>query len=595
MNSKRGYILIGLLLIVLVFVPIFLDSYQLQLFIFLFINVILAQSVNLLSGYAGLISIGHAGFFAVGAYASAILMMKLSMPFLLTMVIAILISMFVGWLLSIPAGRVNQFYLTLMTLGFGLIIEVITKEWTLLGGFSGLSNVPSPVLHSLHVLGFVINNVSYYYLTLILLLVISIFNKKIIQSYVGRSLLAIRTNEIAATSVGINAGNVKRMAFMLSAGIAGLGGVLYAHYMSYISHSQFDIFKSISILAMVIIGGMGSLIGPFLGAIFETWLPQLLQSFQEYQLLIYGVLLVGVVRFFPKGLAGLLRIKESYINLSNTKLLGLVNNGKHSEKVNLKKVGNKQEGVPVLDIRNVSKNFGGLVALDDVSLTVNSGEIHGLIGPNGAGKSTLVNVITGVYTINTGNVLYYNQDITQKKLYENARLGIIRIFQDPRIILEASVLENVLLGAQITSTTGGVSKVSGFLKEAQEIEWTNRALEAIHLCGLEKYALQEAGTLPYGLRRLIEVARAIVAQPKLLILDEPAAGLSEKETETLTNLLKKIKADGLAIIIIEHDMDFLLELIDSVTVLDYGGVIYDGDIQGMQKDERVITAYLGVI
>ncbi|NWQ41869.1 branched-chain amino acid ABC transporter ATP-binding protein/permease [Bacillus sp. EB106-08-02-XG196] len=590
---KQGTWILSGILIILLCLPQFLNPYYLQLFIFLFINILLAQSINLLSGYTGLISIGHAGFFAIGAYASAVLMIKLSLPFMLTLFLAVFISMVIGFLLSIPAGRVREFYLALMTLGFGLIVEVITKEWTLLGGFSGLSNIPSPVLRNLQIFGFTIDHVTYYYMTLGALLLTSIFIRKMIRSYFGRTLLAVRTNEIAAASVGIHPGYVKQQAFIISAAMAGSAGVLYAHYISFISHGQFTIMKSISMLAMAIIGGLGSFIGPFLGGIFETWIPQLLQSFDQYQLIIYGVLLVFVIRFFPKGLAGFFKVKESYLNISSSKFEDLLTTEPLPAVKYLNYQGDTQKDI-LLEVREVSKAFGGLKALKEISLSVQSGEIHGLIGPNGSGKSTLVNVITGAYTADSGMVTFHQQDITNRPLHQNARRGIIRIFQDPRIISEATVLENVMLGAQINVANGAVSKIGGF-HSSQEVEWAKQALEAIHLCGLKDYTFQEAGTLPYGLRRLIEVARAIVAKPNLLILDEPAAGLSEKETEDLTHLLRRLKAEGLSIIIIEHDMEFLLSLLDSVTVLDYGEVIYQGNIEGMQRDENVIEAYLGVV
>lgn len=585
------------ILILLMVIPFFISGFQLQLLIIFFINVMLTQSINILSGYGGQISLGQAGFFAVGAYASSILMIKYSVPLLLSIPVAILLSVLVGFILSIPAGRVKEFYLAMVTLGFGLILTVVIREWDLLGGFSGLSGIPSPVTSTLNILGFQVGFGAFYYLSFICMILVTLIKRNIIHSHIGRSFLAIKTNEVAASSIGLNPTNVKQMIYMVSAGVAGFAGALYAHYMSYIGYGQFDMMKSVAILVMAIIGGLGSSIGPFLGAAFETFIPHSLQIFEKYQLLIYGIILVLAIRYLPKGIAGLLKVKESYINLSQSEIKAIasqVNLFSEQQKTNVSKkvqIGNEH----LLSAKEIGKSFGGLRALDNVSLNVRKGEIHGLIGPNGSGKSTLVNVITGAYTTTEGKVTYQQETITNTSMHKLAKKGIVRIFQDPRIIEEATVLENVLLGAQTSIKSGFLAALSGYFNRKDELYWTQKALQTLKLCGIEEQANVESGTLPYGTRRLIEIARAIISEPNVLILDEPAAGLSEVEVEYLSDLLKLLKKEGVSILIIDHHLSFLFNLIDSVTVLDYGKVIYQGNVQEMQKDEKVIEAYLGVV
>lgn len=592
MKSKALYIPYFLFISFLI-VPLFVSGFQLQLLIFFFINVMLTQSINMLSGYGGQISLGQAGFYAVGAYTSSVLMMKYAIPLFLSLPVAIAISVLAGFILSIPAGRVKEFYLAMVTLGFGLIVTVIIREWRLLGGFSGLSGIPSPVTNTLTLFGIPVNFNGYYYVTFLGMLLVTLIQRNIIRSHVGRSFLAIKTNEIAASSIGLNPTSVKRLVYMVSAGVAGLSGALYAHYMSYIGYGQFDMMKSVAILVMAIVGGLGSSFGPFLGAAFETFVPHSLQIFEKYQLLLYGIILVVAIRYLPKGLAGLLRMKESYVNLPQHEIERIASGSWQNGYAESSPSQSSNE--MLLCVKDIGKSFGGHRALDRVSLSLQSGEIHGLIGPNGSGKSTLVNVITGAYSTNEGSVLYRNETITNTAMHELAKKGIVRIFQDPRIIEEATILENVLLGAHPHMKSGILKAFSGYFNRGDERYWVARACYTMKLCGIEEQVNTIAGTVPYGTRRLIEIARAIMSEPNLLILDEPAAGLSEKEVEYLSALLKELKNQGVSILIIDHHLSFLFNIIDSVTVLDYGKVIYQGNVKDMQKDEKVIEAYLGVM
>lgn len=582
----KNLTVVGLLLFFVV-VPFLFNESNLQLFVFWGINVLLAQSINLLSGFAGQISLGHAAFYAIGAYTTSILMINFGIPIYFTIILSIIFSAVAGYLLSFPAGRVKEFYLAMMTLGFGFIIQEIAKEWSsVTGGVMGLSNIPSPKLNSLTVFGVEINLVMYYWIVLLVVLFVLWTIKNFVQSYFGRSFLAVHLSELSAQSIGIAPGKVKQLAYTLSASLAGLAGAIYAHLMGYIGSATFGMMQSVEILVMGIIGGFGTIIGPILGAGFLTFVPNKLQFIQEYQLMVYALLLIISFLVIPKGIAGLMNLRTK-----------LYKSGfKKSNVINVEeKIENKREFIPVLRVENVSKEFGGVKALSDVSFELKEGEILGLIGPNGSGKSTLVNLITGIYPVSGGKILYGEKDITNKSSYLIAREGIIRTFQDPHNVPSMTVRENILLGghrhfeSSIISCTFNLK--SSFIEENKNIQ---KVEKIIQLCELEPYIDELVANLPYGIQRIVEVARAIMAEPKTLILDEPAAGLSETEIVYLVKLIQFVKQQGVSIILIDHNMNFITNLVDRVVVLDSGKVIYSGDINGMKKNEAVIEAYLGV-
>ncbi|WP_126426319.1 ATP-binding cassette domain-containing protein [Brevibacillus marinus] len=582
----------------LVIAPCFLSDSNVQLLIFWGINILLAQSINLLSGFAGQISLGHAAFYAIGAYTSAILMIRWGLPLYVTLLIAAACNAVVGFLLSFPAGRVKEFYLAMMTLGFGFIIQEIAKEWTAVtGGVMGLSGIPSAKLGTLTMFGMKVNLVLYYWFVLVVVAVTMWLLRNVIQSYLGRSFLAVHRSELAAASIGISPGQVKQLAYAISAAIAGMAGAIYASLMSYIGSNTFGMMQSIEILVMGILGGFGTLIGPVLGAAFLTFVPNKLQFFLEYQLMLYALLLVVSFFIIPQGFAGLLKIRPPLEKgrrvQASKKLAAAAEKGQHlSEPPFLPLKGSFS---PLLAVKGVSKDFGGLRALDDVSLTLAEGRILGLIGPNGSGKSTLVNVISGVYPVSQGSILFHGKDITNRQAHDIANLGIIRTFQDPHNVPNMTVKENLLLGAhRLYQSNLFFCSINAKRSLREEKRMLKRAEEMMELCQLKEYADDPVGTLPYGIQRMVEVSRALLAEPKLLLLDEPAAGLSEHELAELAKLIRYVKERGVAMILIDHHMKFITELVDEILVLDSGAAIYAGSVEGMRKNQQVIRAYLGV-
>jgi ABC-type branched-subunit amino acid transport system ATPase component/ABC-type branched-subunit amino acid transport system permease subunit len=589
-------------LLALWFWPASADRGTVQLLSFVMLNILLAQSINLLTGIAGQISLGHAGFFAIGAYGSALMVKSLGFPVVAAIVAGTLITTLVGWLLAVPAGRVKEFYLAMMTSGFGLLCFEIAKEWNnVTGGVMGLSGIPSPTLKSLNILGFDIDGVNYFRVLLVVTAVVLWLLRNFVQSHHGRAFFAIHTSEIAAGSIGIAQGRTKRRAYAISAALAGLAGAFYAHLVGYLGPDSFNIMRSVEVLVMAVVGGIGTIIGPILGAVMFTYLPEKLQAFAAYQFMVYGLILMVMFLLFRKGIAGAIAEPARFIapralqGMGTPNGSGAVVSGHASKSGASRADGTHEPATPVFEVRDLGRRFAGLVALDSVSLALRPGRITALIGPNGSGKSTLVNVASGIYTPSNGQVLFEGQDIGGKPNHEIAGLGVVRTFQDPRLVPSFTVRENVLLGAHLrykSSMLASALRLPGVLKEEQAM--LARAAEVMEVAGLTAVADQLLESLPYGYRRLTEVARAVMAEPAVLMLDEPAAGLSEGELGQLASVIRYIKAQHKPVLLIEHHMDFVHDIVDDVVVLDSGRVIYRGDMQGMRRDPAVIEAYLGI-
>lgn len=565
-----------------------------QMWSFVAINVLLAQSINLLTGITGQISLGHAGYFALGAYLSGLVMKLLGFPFPLAIIAAVAFTAAIGYLVSIPSGRVREFYLAMMSLAFGLIVYEVLREWQgLTGGVMGLRGVPSPQIGTLEIFGWKADGADYFRILLVTVVLVMYMLRNFVKSHYGRAFYLVHTSELAAGTMGISQSAVKRFSYAISAGVAGLAGAFYAHLVGYLTPESFGLMRSVEILVMSIVGGLGSLLGPVLGATLFTYLPQKLQAFADYQFIVYGLILLFAFTVLPRGIAGVLGVKTRYSKLESLKLPtdGTVKLSPLSDRTQESRGGRSE---PLLSVTEVTMEFSGLRALSSVSLDLYPGQVMALVGPNGSGKSTLVNVISGIYAPMSGRIRFKDQDITAWPSFKVAKVGVTRTFQDPRNIPNFTVRENVLTGANRLFKKGPLATAlnsKGSLSE--EANLLDRVHALLELGGLTRHADEEIGDLPYGIQRLAEVVRALASDPDLLMLDEPAAGLSEEESEQLVKLIRMAQSSGIAIMVIDHHMDFLAELVDEVVVLEAGEEIYRGDMDGMRTDKRVIEAYLG--
>ncbi len=566
----------------------FLTEGTLQIMCFVLIGVMFAQSINLLTGIAGQMSLGHAGFFGIGAYTAGILAKRWGLEPFLTVPAGALVAAAAAFLLSFPAGRVRDTYLAMMTLGFGMVFFEVVREWNdLTGGMMGLTGVPSAGLRTLRLGGLAVGMPGYFALVLLSTVGFLLVMGNITRSRLGRAFSAIHHSELAAGSLGIARGRCKQVAFLLSGGAAGLAGGFYAHLVGYLGPDSFGLNRSIEVLVVAIVGGLGSIPGQVLSATLFTFLPEKLQVFAEYQYIVYGLILTFSLMVLPRGLAGLVLLPPRFIRPAA-----------------LRQARRLEGALPdapatppcgtMLEADGIMLRFGGLMALDGVSIRLRAGRITALVGPNGSGKSTLVNVIGGLYRPAAGRLRFRGQDMTGRRDHEMAQAGLIRTFQDPRLVPNFTVRENLMLGAhRLPAESGFAAALALPSATAAEAATLARVETVIRLVDLGDVADRQLDTLPYGYRRLTDVGRALLANPAAVLLDEPAAGLSEPEMERLARLILDMRGMGIAVLVIDHHMDFLASLADEVVVLDSGKVIFQGTMDEMRRDRAVIEAYLG--
>ncbi len=564
------------------------NPYYLNVLSIVGLNAIIVAGLTLFIGYAGQISLGHAAFYGMGAYISGVLSATYGISPWITMPSALAITAIVALLIGIPTLKLRGHYLVMATLGFNIIVSVIMVEWEeVTGGVSGFSGIPNLAIGNTVLM----SDKAYYYLIWGTFLLVAAGLFSMIHSRAGRALRAVKDGELAAGALGVNVAGNKLMVFVLSAVLASMAGCLYAHYLTFISPKTFDIFFSIELVAMVIIGGMGSIWGSVTGAAFLTPLPQLLHLFDEYKDLIYGAVFMGMLIKAPEGLAGI--VGRLFQGVRTQSLLAPPTS--HQPMVRDLKPASTGDGEGILKVKNLSKRFSGVQALSGVSFEVRQGEILGMIGPNGAGKTTAVNVITGIEPPTGGQVFWKGEEITGLSSHCIASKGIVRAVQHVQVFPTMSVLENILVGLHLQGSCGMLSTMLGLPKvSSEEACLLERAWEMIALFGLEEKAHTRAGELPYGEQRRVVMARAVVSDPQLIFLDEPAAGLNTEETMELMELIGTIhKEMGKTLVLIDHDMDLVMGLSQRVMVLHKGEVIAEGSPEEVQEHTAVIEAYLG--
>jgi ABC-type branched-subunit amino acid transport system ATPase component/ABC-type branched-subunit amino acid transport system permease subunit len=567
-----------------VVLPLFDDSYIGVIAQRACIYWILCAGLNLVVGYAGQIAIGWVALLTLGAYTTAVLtagkVMGAWNPYLALLASGVLGAAF-GVIVGLPALRLRTFYFAMTTLGFATIVTQLALAWTDVTG--GGVGTPGPTFSwPFEPEG------GFYYFCLLLAALATWMTANIAASRYGRALIAIRDAEVAAEASGIAKPRLLLSVFILAGALAGVAGGLFSSLQSYITPDAFSFDLSVLFFIAILIGGRGSILGPLLGTIILTALPEFAAPLVAWSTFLYAALLLVIVLVIPGGIADLIDYKNRRPLQQHREII--------ARPELLARVLDRSKDAPsgAIELKDISLHFGGVRAIDGLDLAIRSGEVHGLIGPNGSGKTTTLNVISGYYTPRSGTATLNGAPLPFGAPHMRARYRIARTFQTPRLIGGASVLQNVMIGGTIDGSAGFSEAMLSLPRHHRdEKKLRDAATVALQTVGLEALAEVRADRLQHSELRFMEIARALMLRPAFLMLDEPAAGLSAEEIRRLGALIKAISRAGVGVLLVEHHADMIFDVSDRVTVLNLGKMLAAGTPDEIRSHREVVNAYLG--
>jgi branched-chain amino acid transport system permease protein len=587
---RARWIVIAVAVAVIAVAPAVLGKFGVSLLNDIGIGALVALGLVMLTGVGGATSFGQAAFVGIAAYATAWLTTAQGVSPWIGLAFALLLTGGAALIIGALTLRLGGHFLPLSTIAWGLSIALLFGNVEALGRHTGLSNIPA-----LNLLGFSLADPrAVYYLIWVLVGLGVLFCHNVLESRPGRAIRSLRGGSILLASVGADAFRVRLTLFVLAALLAGVAGWLYAHANRFVSPSPFDVRASIEYLLMAVAGGLGQLTGALVGAaavlVMKNGVQDVLPIFTarggQFEAVVFALLFILLLHHARGGVMGLVT------RWTRSRFAPVADATPAANAEPLPRRTPPAGGELLLSVRNAVKRFGGLVAVNDVSFDVRAGEIVGLIGPNGAGKSTMFNLLTGTAPMTGGRVEFLGHDITGLAQRVVANRGMARTFQHVKLRPHMTLLDNVALGAH-GRTRSGVLAAGLRLDRREEARILAEARRQLERIGLADRAHELAGSLPLGTQRVLEIARALAADPVLLVLDEPAAGLRSKEKQQLGGLLRKLRSEGVTILIVEHDMDFVMKLVDRLVVMNFGSKLIEGEPAVVRADPGVQAAYLG--
>jgi branched-chain amino acid transport system permease protein len=550
---------------------------------------LVAMGLVLLTGVGGLTSFGQAAFCGFGAYTTAVLSTAYGVSPWLTLPLSLLVSGGAAVVLGLVTVRLSGHYLPLGTIAWGIGLFYLFSKLEFLGRNDGITGIPPLSIGTFRML----DAGSIYYAIWIAVLVCALLSMNLLDSRTGRAIRALRRGHIAAEAFGVQTPRAKLLVFIYAAVLAGLSGWLYAHFQRAANPTPFGAHAGIEYLFIAVVGGAGYVWGAVLGAgivvilkeVLQSYLPLLFRGEGQLETIVFGIMLVLLLQLAPTGVWPWLMSRLPFKPFRQRPDTSLTLPARE-----------RPAAAPgaLLQIDNARKQFGGVIAVNDVSFNVQAREIVALIGPNGAGKSTTFNLITGVLTSTGGTISMQGRNIDNAPPQEVVKLGIARTFQHVKLVPDMSVLENVAIGAHLRGHSGAIASMLR-LDRADEAKLLAEAARQIERVGLIDQIDQPAGSLSLGQQRIVEIARALCVDPTLLLLDEPAAGLRHMEKQRLATLLRTLRDGGMSVLLVEHDMGFVMDLADRIVVLDFGTKIAEGTPAAIKSNPDVIKAYLGAV